>query len=423
MSFTSGTIINSLQQSFTPNTADMPTRRYDLDWLRVLAFGLLILFHSGMFYVENWGFHAKSIYRSQTLESVMLLISPWRMVVLWFISGIAIKFIAAKVSTARFVYQRSMRLLIPLFFGILFVVPPQLYVEMTQNGDLNLNFWQFMEAFFILDNDLFAKYTPGIWPHIDVNHLWFLRALWKYSLAMIILMPLLNAQWLSTLLQKMFNQSLVLIIGIFTIPLFIIELSWPEDSSRYAIGFTSMLFGYLIGWAPRFWQQVTQHRFKLLIALVVSAIILIIFYNTVWLNPDNKPPWLTVVGLLNYSAMRIIGVFTVFGFAHHYLNRPSKRLSYFNDAVYPFYILHQTFIIVIGFQLTSLSLGPIVEPILLISLTTLSCFMSFEIIKRIDILRPCFGLITQQTYPRIITVIAQIISFCAALFIGLEILL
>jgi hypothetical protein len=423
MSFNTTRIFYYLRQSFTPNTTDMPTRRYDLDWLRVLAFGLLILFHSGMFYVESWGFHAKSIYRSQSLENVMLLIQPWRMVVLWIIAGIAIKFIAAKVSTARFIYQRSVRILIPLFFGILIVVPPQLYVEMTQNGDLNLNFWQFMAAFYTPDTEVFAKYTSGIWPHIDVNHLWFLRSLWKYSLAIVLLMPLLNAPWLSLLLHKLFNQSLILVIAVLTIPLFIIELSWPEDYSRYAIGFTAMLYGYLIGWSPKFWQQVTQHRFKLLSALAVSAIILIIFYNVVWLNPDNKPAWLNVVGLLNYSAMRMLGVFTAFGFAHHYLNKPSKRLSYLNDAVYHFYILHQTFIIVIGYQLTALSLGPIVEPILLISLTTLSCFMSFEIIKRIDILRPFFGLATTKTYPRVITIMGQVVAVIAMLVIGLEILL
>ena len=98
---------DTIQQLFVPDITELPPRRHDLDWLRVLAFGLLILFHSGMFYVENWGFHAKSQYRSETLESVMLLIQPWRMAILWVIAGIAIKFILAKITAARFIYQRS----------------------------------------------------------------------------------------------------------------------------------------------------------------------------------------------------------------------------------------------------------------------------------------------------------------------------
>ncbi len=76
--------------------------------------------------VENWGWHAKSNYQSQLLENLMLLIEPWRMPVLWLISGIAIRFIIAKVSIWRFITMRSFRLLLPLLFGILLVVPPQL---------------------------------------------------------------------------------------------------------------------------------------------------------------------------------------------------------------------------------------------------------------------------------------------------------
>jgi len=90
--------LSSIKQLFIPNKEDMPARRYDLDWLRVIVFGLLILFHTGMFYTANWGWHAKSTYQSQTLESFMLIIEPWRMAVLWVIAGIAIKFVLAKVS-------------------------------------------------------------------------------------------------------------------------------------------------------------------------------------------------------------------------------------------------------------------------------------------------------------------------------------
>ncbi|MGH8050651.1 MAG: acyltransferase family protein, partial [Arenimonas sp.] len=113
-------------------------RRYDLDWLRILAFGLLIFYHIGMLYVANWGFHYKSQYLSQPLEGLMLLVNPWRMSLLWIISGISIRFVLQKVSAYRFVTTRSLRLLLPLLFGILVVVPPQLFVEMTGKGDLHM---------------------------------------------------------------------------------------------------------------------------------------------------------------------------------------------------------------------------------------------------------------------------------------------
>ena len=411
-----------LKQSFIPDISELPTRRHDLDWLRVLAFGLLILFHSGMFYVENWGFHAKSQYRSQSLESIMLLIEPWRMAILWIIAGIAIKFIMAKISLVRFVYQRSLRLLIPLLFGILIVVPPQLYVEMTQNNDLSISFWQFMAQFYSPNSDIFDKYSSGIWPHIDVNHLWFLRSLWKYSLVIMLLTPILNSHWITQIFNGLMNRHFGLIIALFTAPLFAIQMLVPEEQTRYFVGFTCMVYGYLIGWNPTFWQRITIRRHYLLIAVMISAVILLIFYNLVWMNPEEKPQWLSTIGLINYNLMRILGIFTAFGFAHYYLNKSSKTLAYFNDAVYPFYVIHQTLIIVIGYQLTALSLGPVAEPILLILATIVSCFVFFEIIRRIDLLRFCFGLTMKKSYSKPLTALGKFISFIAMLIIGLEII-
>lgn len=60
-------------------------RRHDLDWLRVIAFGLLVLYHVGMDYV-TWDWHVKSPTTQLMLQPVMLLSSPWRMSLLFLIS-------------------------------------------------------------------------------------------------------------------------------------------------------------------------------------------------------------------------------------------------------------------------------------------------------------------------------------------------
>ncbi|MBU2972551.1 hypothetical protein KO527_24765 [Pseudoalteromonas sp. C2R02] len=177
----------------------------------------------------------------------MLLVEPWRMAVLWLIAGISIRFIMAKVSIWRFISIRSFRLLLPLFFGILVIVPPQLYIEMTHNGDLNMNYWQFLTEFFSTDTNVFEKYQSGIWPHIDVNHLWFIRALWQYSLIILCLLPLLNSKFVKHGINWLFNQNTAVVIFIATLPLFIIQVNWDLDTVRYPIGFTLMLYGYLIG--------------------------------------------------------------------------------------------------------------------------------------------------------------------------------
>ncbi|MFT5758910.1 MAG: hypothetical protein ACI9LM_003658 [Alteromonadaceae bacterium] len=412
----------SFSKYFVPSSQDMPARRNDLDWLRIIVFGLLILFHTGMFYTANWGFHAKSAYQSETLENFMLIIEPWRMAVLWVISGIAIKFVLAKVSLLRFISMRSLRLLLPLLFGILVIVPPQLYVEMIHNGDLQMNFWQFLLEFFSTDSDVFEKYQSGIWPHIDVNHLWFIRALWQYSIGLIFFLPLLNSLFLNKAVNWLCKQHGVVAILIAVLPIFLITLNWDQDTVRYPLGFTFIIYGYLIGWHVTFWQRISQAIKPLLIAAVICCISFVTFYNLVWLDlikgGEVTNQWLLMAGMFNYSLMRILGILTVFALAHKFLNRDSTKLTYFNDAVYPFYILHQTFILVIGYNLSSLNLGPVLEPLLLIICTVAACFIGFEVIRRTELLRPCFGLKMTKKYSPMVVRLGYISAYLMILPIG-----
>jgi hypothetical protein len=414
-------IINwkKIAKTFVPNNDDMPSRRYDLDWLRVFVFGLLILYHTGMFYVENWGWHAKSIYQSELLENFMLIVGPWRMPVLWLIAGISIRFILAKVSILRFVTLRSFRLLLPLLFGVLVVVPPQLYIEMRYNGDINMNYWQFMNEFFSSSSVIFDKYQAGIWPHIDVNHLWFIRSLWQFSMVLLCLTPLLNTQWVNRTVNGLLNRHGVFVILLAILPLFFLQITWDKDTVRYPLGFTFMIYGYLIGWNPLFWQRISQNIKPLVITSIISYCSFILFYNL----EQPKSSTVLLVGLFNYNLLRILGVLAALALAHKFLNVKSAKLSYFNNAVYPFYILHQTIILVIGYNLTQLSLGPILEPILLITVTVLLSFLGYEFIRRTDLLRPFFGLKMEGIYAKSLQQIGYIIAITLTFLIGLRITL
>ncbi len=367
------------------------TRRYDLDWLRVLVFGVLIFYHIGMLYVANWGFHYKSQYLSQPLEGVMLLVNQWRMPLLWVISGISIRFVLQKVSAFRFVTARSLRLLLPLLFGILVVVPPQLYVEMTGKGELSISYWQFYQLFFDLDHPAFAKYQDGIVPHIDVNHLWYLRELWTFSLITLCVSPLLNSRFVQSCVDWLANKTGVLGLYLLPlIPLIIVSIALPDDKS--ATGFTFLLYGYLIGWNIGLWENIKKYRKVFLLIAITSYVAILFAYFIVWLNPIFKAmwwaEWLGLVALFNAWS----GVLALLGFAAVYLNKPSAKLRYLNDAVLPYYILHQTFIVVLAFLLSPMQLGPIFEPLIIIVATFTGCIVSYEIIRRVTLLRPLFGL-------------------------------
>lgn len=397
---------------FIPETRDMPSRRYDLDWLRVAVFALLICFHIGMFYVQNWGWHVKSQYLNGDLDKVMLLVEPWRMASLWLISGIAIRFVLAKVSLLRFVTLRSYRLLLPLAFGVLVIVPPQLYFEMTANGDLHTSYWRFYQEFFSLNNPMFEKYRYGIFQHINGNHLWYLQALWKYSLYLTLLLPIFNSAIFNFITAGFFKLNGLLQIALALIPIAIIQLNVELDQVRYPIGFLFLCYGYLIGWNSDFWSKVKAKRRTLLTCFLINYLLFVSFYSLIFMgvDPALKDGLIGLAGMCCYALQRLLGLLMILGYAHQYLSKKSNKLGYFSEAVYPFYIVHQTIIVVAGSLITQFALGPILEPLALFAITISGCFVSYEVIRRSVILRPMFGLKQQKVFAPLMINIGYVVA-------------
>src|SRR5690606_4927794 len=170
------------------------TRRHDLDWVRVLAFALLVLYHVGMYYV-SWEWHVDSPHAGPALEPFMMMSSPWRLSLLFLVSGVATAFLLGKVRREaaasgirpRFLGPRSWRLLLPLVFGMLVIVPPQSYYEVVEKlpggyGDGYLAFW----ARYLAGDGSFCRGDDCLdlptW-----NHLWFVAYLWVYTVVAVLL--------------------------------------------------------------------------------------------------------------------------------------------------------------------------------------------------------------------------------------------
>src|SRR5690606_31598361 len=93
-------------------------RRYDLDWLRVLVFGLLIIYHVGMFFVP-WDWHVKNNVVQDWLIWPMIFLNQWRLPILFLISGMGTYYALGKRSWGKFTLERSLRLGLPLVVGML----------------------------------------------------------------------------------------------------------------------------------------------------------------------------------------------------------------------------------------------------------------------------------------------------------------
>jgi len=111
---------------FYMNTAKV--RRYDLDWLRVSVFGILIIYHVGMYFVP-WKWHIKHELTYDWISWPMIFINQWRLPILFIISGMGTRFALSHRSGQLFRKERLMRLGIPLLVGVILIVPPQLYIE------------------------------------------------------------------------------------------------------------------------------------------------------------------------------------------------------------------------------------------------------------------------------------------------------
>ena len=118
-----------------------------LDWLRIIALALLVPYHVGMYYV-TWGWHIKSPFAAATLEPWLRLSAPWRMTLLFLVSGAATSFmLRRRGATGTLLRQRAHRLLLPLLFGMFVVVPPQSYFEVVQQAGYGGSYVEFMRLY------------------------------------------------------------------------------------------------------------------------------------------------------------------------------------------------------------------------------------------------------------------------------------
>lgn len=372
------------------------TRRYDLDWLRVLAFGLLIFYHTGMFY-NSEGWHAKSVHMNAGVDPYMWLSSPWRLSLLFLISGIALRFAVDKApSLWRFAGKRFSRLFVPILFGMVVIVVPQAYFELLGKGEVPAGYLDFYGRYLSAEEG-FSIAVPT-W-----NHLWYVVYLLVYSLAVLPFMGVLakvtskcDAAWFEKLMHG--GRLFIIPAFLFICFRFTTDIWFPYEThalvgdwgahTRY---FSYFLIGILIAKNQTFWQVLSE-TWKI---AAVGALLLAVSLSLLWQNWDT---WLGGIAVLEniVRAMRPLYAWVIIsaflGAAQAYLNKPSARLSYLSEAIFPYYILHQSLIIVIGVYASTLGLSVWPEFLMVVTGTVAGCFLIHEIaIRRITILRPLFG--------------------------------
>ncbi|MBO0343234.1 MAG: acyltransferase family protein [Bacteroidota bacterium] len=365
-------------------------RRYDLDWLRVIVFALLIFYHVGMFFVP-WGWHLKNNVIYDWLRWPMSFLNQWRLPILFVISGMGTYYALGKRSMGKFVWERFLRLGIPLLVGMFLIVPPQVYFERLVDGTFTGSYWKYFTTIAF----------DGIYPegNYSWHHLWFLPYLLVFSWILAPLFIYLRKHqtrfiaWIKRLIQRTWG------IYAFVIPLYFVEsLVEPffpvthalvDDWFNFTFNIILFFYGFvLIATGDVFWQTVANVKSKALVLGVIGfsgqAIIWLYFEDGYVIHFTEA--LLKVVNLWSW-------ILVLFAYAAQYLNKPSKGLAYANRAVYPFYILHQTITVGIAYYLMDLSWGFLPKAIILVIGTFGISWLIYDlIILRIPILHPLFGL-------------------------------
>ncbi|MES2937273.1 MAG: acyltransferase family protein [Pseudomonadota bacterium] len=381
-----------------PSTSSGQARRHDIDALRVLAFGLVILYHVAMYYVPGWGWHLKSPDPVAWLPVPMRALNLWRLDLLFVVSGLAIALLRrGNGSPAALAKQRSWRLLLPLAFGMLVVVPYQPYAQGVANGLVEPGFGRFLVRYFTRSQPWPAGAFDGWEAGITWNHLWYLAYLWFYTVLLVLLMPLLESTAGRRLRDALLKLRGAKLLVLPVLPLLVASLLlWPRfpvthdlihDGWVHVAYFTLFLYGYWIGLDAGFWAELTRLRWK---ALGAAVLLLAVLMSLRAALPDS--PALRQLLRCMGDFYLWAAIVAVLGWAHHKLNKPWPWLAWASEAVFPWYVLHQTLIIVLVVQLAPLGLGPVLEPALLVAGTALGCLAITALVRRVRWLRPLFGL-------------------------------
>ncbi len=341
-------------------------RRYDIDWIRVIAIGLLLIYHIAIGF-QPWGMMLAFITTEKpwvSLWTPMSMLNVWRIPLLFFVSGMGVYFAMQNRTWKELFMERTYRIWLPFVFGIFCIVPIHLFI------------WQ---SYYKME----FSYT------VHQSHLWFLANIFVY---VIVLSPLFyylkrNEEGkFVTMLKKVLSTPLgpLPVIGCFIAEELITQ---PMPYEMYAmtlhgfiLGFLAFFFGFCFVLSGEgFLKMILKWRWLFLfVGITLYA------FRIYWFKM-NAPLYFLPVETITW-------ILSVLAFGHRYLNHSGKVLTYLSQAAYPVYILHMIFLYLGSMLIFPLPITIPLQFVLVLLFTIAGCFATYEIIRRFKILRLLFGL-------------------------------
>jgi len=363
------------------------TRKFYIDWLRIALILSVFLFHIGMFF-NTWGWHVKNNIQLAWLSPVMEFLHYWRMPLLFLVSGVGTYYALGHRTVKQYLKERSIRILFPFLVGLFTLVPVQVYIEKIDQYDSLISYYPEM--------------FNGIYPegNFSWHHLWFL--LYLFIIALLI-SPFLN--YLRSSSFDKFRRRLLsassgrLGLNWMLLPLVgsqaILRQYFPDsthalynDWAYFTYYVLFFLAGFVLISSDELVRKITEQRRLYLMQTLVFTLLLF-----------SSPHIISHAVVLDYT-YGISGIvlawscgLAAIGYAKRYLNIDSKYRKIANEGIYPFYLLHQPIIIVLGYYFSNWEVHLVIK---FISFTLISFLISVAIywllIRPFNFMRVLFGL-------------------------------
>lgn len=380
-------------------------RRYDLDRVRVLAIMSVFFYHSTRFFnLGDW--HVKNAVRYIGVDAIQRFMEIWMMPLVFLISGASIFYAMNKGGAGKFFKDKVLRLLVPLLVVVFTHASLQVYLERITHGQFSGSYWAFLPHYF--EGVYLDVSTTGNFAFHGM-HMWYVMILFIFCL---IFYPLFRwwkgsghrvLEKIGNLFASPWTLWLVTVFPILLLDLFIddTDLAFGSGGWPFLQYIFFLLYGFVFVSHERLQANIQRARWSYLIAgLVLSATY--IFLNVNASNPAIAP-WEDELGdpLYFLSACTLLPAFL--GLAIQNLTKNTSFLKYSGEAVLPFYILHQTVLLSIGYLVVQWTIPDLAKWAIIFVSSFIVIMAIYEfIVRRFNVMRVLFGM---RPLPR--TTVAQ----------------